>query len=83
MAQHSNSLVYVVKADNTREKTIVSGLNRLLSAGVRVDGIVLNHVDLKQAAKYGEYTGYYDQYGYNNQVSTDNELNKNNQNVTS
>jgi capsular exopolysaccharide synthesis family protein len=83
VAQHSNSLVYVVKADNTREKTIVSGLNRLLSAGVRVDGIVLNHVDLKQAAKYGEYTGYYDQYGYNNQVSTDNELNKNNQNVTS
>ena len=68
VAQHSNSLIYVVKADNTREKVIQSGLARLLSAGVRVDGIVLNHVDLKQAAKYGEYTGYYDQYGYNAQV---------------
>jgi capsular exopolysaccharide synthesis family protein len=77
VSQHSQSLVYVVKADNTREKIIVSGLNRLLSAGVRVDGIVLNQVDLKQAAKYGEYTGYYDQYGYNNQVSPNDETNSN------
>jgi capsular exopolysaccharide synthesis family protein len=75
VAQHSQSLVYVVKADNTREKAILSGLNRLLSAGVRVDGIVLNHVDLKQAAKYGEYTGYYDQYGYNNQVASNDQVN--------
>jgi len=69
VAQHSSSLIYVVKADSTREKIIQSGLARLLAAGVRVDGIVLNHVDLKQAAKYGEYTGYYDQYGYNSQVT--------------
>lgn len=69
VAQHSSSLIYVVKADSTREKTIQSGLDRLLAAGVRVDGIVLNHVDLKQAAKYGEYTGYYDQYGYNADIS--------------
>lgn len=69
VAQHSNSLIYVVKADSTREKVIQSGLARLLTAGVRVDGIVLNHVDLKQAAKYGEYTGYYDQYGYNAQIA--------------
>ena len=69
VAQHSDSLIYVVKADNTREKIIQSGLGRLLAAGVRIDGIVLNHVDLKQAAKYGEYTGYYDQYGYNSQVT--------------
>ena len=28
-------------------------------------GIVLNQVDLEQSTKYGEYEGYYDQYGYN------------------
>ena len=39
-----------------------------MEVGARIDGIVLNRVDLKQAAKYGEYTGYYDQYGYNSQV---------------
>ncbi|MBU2892253.1 polysaccharide biosynthesis tyrosine autokinase [Colwellia sp. D2M02] len=77
VAQHSQSLVYVVKADHTREKMIQSGLGRLLSAGVRIDGIVLNQVDLKQAAKYGEYTGYYDQYGYNAQVASDNTITTN------
>jgi len=69
VAQHCSSLIYVVKADSTREKMIQSGLARLLAAGVRVDGVVLNHVDLKQAAKYGEYTGYYDQYGYNSEAT--------------
>ena len=58
----------MVKADNTREKMIKSGLGRLIAGGIRIDGIVLNQVDLKQAAKYGEYTGYYDQYGYNAQT---------------
>ncbi|MGL1958250.1 MAG: polysaccharide biosynthesis tyrosine autokinase [Colwellia sp.] len=65
VSQQSDSLIYIVKADSTRQKMITSGLNRLLRVGVRIDGIVLNQVDLKQAAKYGEYTGYYDQYGYN------------------
>lgn len=65
VSQQSDSLIYVVRADSTREKVITSGLSRLMAVGVRIDGIVLNGVDLKQAAKYGEYSGYYDQYGYN------------------
>lgn len=69
LSQQSDSLIYVVKADSTREKMIKSGLGRLIAGGIRIDGIVLNRVDLKHAAKYGEYTGYYDQYGYNAQVT--------------
>lgn len=69
LSQQSDSLLYVVKADNTREKMIKAGLGRLIAGGIRIDGIVLNYVDLKQAAKYGDYTGYYDQYGYNVQTS--------------
>lgn len=69
VAKQSDSLIYVVKADSTREKMIKAGLSRLMQAGVRIDGIVLNQVDLKAAAKYGEYTGYYDQYGYNAQTA--------------
>ena len=71
VAKQSDSLVYIVKADSTREKMIKAGLSRLMQAGVRIDGIVLNQVDLKAAAKYGEYTGYYDQYGYNAQTALD------------
>jgi capsular exopolysaccharide synthesis family protein len=77
VSQHSDSLVYIVKADSTREKMIKAGLSRLMQAGVRIDGIVLNQVDLKAAAKYGEYTGYYDQYGYNAQTALDAEVRTN------
>lgn len=59
-----DSLVYVVKADATSYKIINNGLSRFLQIGHRVDGVVLNQVDLKKAKKTGEYAGFYDQYGY-------------------
>lgn len=59
-----DSLVYVVKADATSDKIIRNGLSRFLQIGHRVDGVVLNQVDLKKAKKTGEYAGFYDQYGY-------------------
>lgn len=59
-----DSVVYVVKADSTSDKQINNGLSRFLQVGHRVDGVVLNQVDLKKAKKAGEYSGFYDQYGY-------------------
>lgn len=59
-----DSVVYVVKADSTSDKLIINGLSRFLQVGHRVDGVVLNQVDLRKAKKHGEYTGFYDQYGY-------------------
>ncbi|MDU0356010.1 polysaccharide biosynthesis tyrosine autokinase [Paraglaciecola aquimarina] len=64
-----DSIIYVVKSDSTSHKMINSGLSRFISLGHRVDGIVLNQVDLKKAKKQGEYSGFYDQYGYNNYQS--------------
>ncbi|NVK57921.1 MAG: polysaccharide biosynthesis tyrosine autokinase [Alteromonadaceae bacterium] len=58
-------VLYVVRADNTNEQLINSGLRRFMSTGKRVDGIVLNQVDLKKSANTYAYTGYYDKYGYN------------------
>lgn len=59
-----DSVVYVVKADSTSHKSINNGLSRFLEIGHRVDGVVLNQVDIKKAKKTGEYSGFYDQYGY-------------------
>jgi succinoglycan biosynthesis transport protein ExoP len=64
-----DSIIYVVKSDSTSHKMIKSGLSRFISLGHRVDGIILNQVDLKKAKKQGEYAGFYDQYGYNNYQS--------------
>jgi capsular exopolysaccharide synthesis family protein len=60
-----DSVVYVVRADSTSYKVINNGLSRFMQIGHRVDGVVLNQVDLKKAKKTGEYSGFYDQYGYN------------------
>jgi len=59
-----DSVVYVVKADSTSHKIINAGVSRFLNVGHRVDGIVLNQVDLKKARQTGEYSGFYDQYDY-------------------
>ena len=65
VSKHADAMIYVVKADSTHIKNIKSGLGRLLQVGANVSGVVLNKVDLEQSAKYGDYEGYYDQYGYN------------------
>jgi capsular exopolysaccharide synthesis family protein len=67
-----DSVVYVVRSDSTSHKIINNGLSRFLQIGHRVDGVVLNQVDLKKAKKTGEYSGFYDQYGYQS-YPTDNQ----------
>jgi succinoglycan biosynthesis transport protein ExoP len=64
VSQVCDSVVYVVKSDSTSVKMINNGLSRFIQTGHRVDGVVLNQVDMKKAKKSGQYTGYYDQYGY-------------------
>lgn len=64
VAAMSDALLYVVKADGTADKTIMSGVSRFVQMGHKVDGVVLNQVDLRKAAFTGNYDGFYDQYGY-------------------
>jgi succinoglycan biosynthesis transport protein ExoP len=63
----TDGLVYVIKADATRDKLVKTGLSRLDDANARVLGVVLNQVDVEKEARYGgTYGGYYDNYDYNN-----------------
>lgn len=64
VAECADSIVYVVRADATSDKVITGGLSRLLQVGHRVDGVVLNQVDLRKADASQKYAGFYDQYGY-------------------
>ena len=64
----TDGVVYVVKADDTRDKLAVGGLERLRGSNARILGVVLNQVDVEREAKYGgSYAGYYDTYGYSTQ----------------
>jgi capsular exopolysaccharide synthesis family protein len=64
----SDGVVYVIKADSTKDKFVKSGLGRLEDSNARVLGVVLNQVDVEKEARYGgNYGGYYDNYEYSNQ----------------
>lgn len=45
LARHANSVVYVANCDDTRTVQIQNSLERLRHGGIRITGMVLNHMD--------------------------------------
>ena len=70
LAQQSDSVIYVVRSEMTKQAVVKQGLSRLLQVTSKIDGIVLNRVDIEKYAKEGSYQGYYDHYGYAEKNST-------------
>ena len=66
-----DSMLYVVKADSTRQKIVSNGIARLLQVGANLGGVVLNQVDTSsRSSNYGEYYGYYGgRYGYGKTIT--------------
>ncbi len=63
-----DGVVYVVKADATKDKLIKAGLNHLEDSNARVLGVVLNQMDVEKEARYGEQYTYSGTYGYTSDV---------------
>jgi len=67
----TDGVVYVIKADSTKDKFVKAGLGRLEDSNARVLGVVLNQVDVDKEARYGgNHGGYYDAYDYNSDASS-------------
>ena len=64
LSTFADSVIYVVKADGTSIPLAQRGVGHLLQSGASVMGVVLNQVDVEKAARSGDYSGYYDHYGY-------------------
>lgn len=64
VSKYCNSMIGVVKYESTKIKTVKKMLSRLMEGGNRVDGIVVNNVDIKKESRTEEYSGYYDRYDY-------------------
>lgn len=65
-----DGVVYIVKADATKDKLVQDGLAKLDNNNARVLGVVLNQVNVEREAKYTDsYSGYYDVYGYSSKSS--------------
>lgn len=60
-----DGVVYVVKADSTKDTLVKKGLDRLRINKANILGVVLNQVDVERERKYtSSYSGYYDSYDY-------------------
>ncbi|WP_372882482.1 GumC family protein [Psychromonas sp.] len=66
IAQRSDSVVYVVRYEMTKQSVAKKGIARLLEVDAKIDGIVLNQVDVHKSSKEDSFHGYYDYYGYSN-----------------
>ncbi|GMG87739.1 GumC family protein [Biformimicrobium ophioploci] len=62
----ADAMLYVVKADAIKLRTVKGGINRLLEFGAHIDGVVLNQVDTSEnSAYYDDYYGFYgEEYRY-------------------
>jgi len=61
----TDGLVYVIKADATKDKLIKTGLARLDQSNARILGVVLNQLDTEKEYRYNTgNSGYYDSYEY-------------------
>ncbi|TLM75613.1 GumC family protein [Microbulbifer harenosus] len=57
------SLLYVVRAEDTRMGIIRAAISRLLSLGVKPEGVILNSVTMDRKSAYSDqYYGYYPEY---------------------
>lgn len=65
VGQHMDAIMYSVLWDRTTKAQVKEGLSMFASVGLRVSGLVLSNVNLKQLKKYGQggaysYSGYYE-----------------------
>lgn len=65
LAAQADSVMYVVKCDDTPAPVAAKGIKNLRAVGARITGVVLNQVDVKKAAHYGgDADHYFSDYGY-------------------
>ncbi|TEW56149.1 polysaccharide biosynthesis tyrosine autokinase [Psychromonas sp. RZ22] len=69
LSKSADSVIYVVRSESTKEATAKAGISRLVEVEVRIDGVVLNRVNIKKLKKNMDYAGYYDSYDYNHKNS--------------
>ncbi|MEM5550502.1 polysaccharide biosynthesis tyrosine autokinase [Pseudoalteromonas neustonica] len=69
ISKSADSVIYVVKSDDTHISMVKNGIGRLLQDKAKLAGVVLNHVDTDKVSKSQGYHGYYDYYSYGDKTS--------------
>ncbi|TGE83945.1 chain-length determining protein [Pseudoalteromonas sp. KS88] len=69
ISKSADSVIYVVKSDDTHISMVKNGIGRLLQDKAKLAGVVLNHLDTDKVSKTQGYHGYYDYYSYGDKKS--------------
>lgn len=64
LSKNADSLIYVVRSGYTKQGVAKQGVDRLLEVSAKIDGIVLNRVDINKIDKNTHLAGYYDSFDY-------------------
>ncbi|MDO6524316.1 polysaccharide biosynthesis tyrosine autokinase [Motilimonas sp. 1_MG-2023] len=64
LSQKVDSCILVTRAEHTRTGVVKQTLAKLVQQGIKIDGVILNRLNLKKAAKYGGHGNYHEYYGY-------------------
>lgn len=62
LSKIADNTLFVIKSDATKKDLVKNAVSRLTEAGAKIDGVILNLVDVN--SKTSQYYGYYDYYGY-------------------
>lgn len=63
LSQYVDSTILVINAAQTRTKIVRDVVGRLTQQGARIDGVVLNKLNIKKASHYSGYQQYHSYYG--------------------
>jgi capsular exopolysaccharide synthesis family protein len=69
LSKIADNTLFVVKSDATKKDLVKNAVSRLTEAGAKIDGVILNRVDVN--SKTSQYYGYYDYYGYSDDTAAD------------
>ncbi|MCC2521865.1 exopolysaccharide regulatory tyrosine autokinase VpsO [Vibrio coralliilyticus] len=66
LSRYVDSAVIVINASHTRTKTVRDVVGKLAQQGTRIDGVILNKLNVKKASAYSGYKQYQSYYGVEN-----------------
>ncbi|RJG47907.1 GumC family protein [Motilimonas pumila] len=62
ISKNVDSCILVTKAEQTRTVIVKQTLGKLVQQGVKIDGVILNNLNMKKAQRYGDFESYSEYY---------------------
>lgn len=62
ISKNIDSCIIVTRAEHTRTGVVKQTLGKLVQQGIKIDGVILNRLNMKKAQRYGDFENYSEYY---------------------